>query len=64
MGVVIATAKHEAGGWRGEIIDAQGKLLARTINLYPDSDKAIAGVQRLCVFQQQRAAQPAPGGAA
>lgn len=65
MTTIIARAVHETGGWRGQIMGPDGDVLTRTANLYPDSDKAIAGVQRLWAFQQQQKAQTAaPGGAA
>jgi hypothetical protein len=64
MTTIIAQAKHETGGWRGQIIGADGAVLTRTVNLYPDSDKAIAGAQRLWAFKQQQPAPMTPGGAA
>lgn len=64
MTVVIAQAKHETDGWRGLIVAVDGAVLTRTVNLYPDSDKAIAGAQRLWAFKQQQKAPMTPGGAA
>lgn len=63
MTTTIAHAVQETGGWRGQMLDADGRVLTRTANLYPTSDKAIAGAQRLWAFQQQQKAA-APGGAA
>lgn len=65
MTTTIAQAIHETHGWRGQIIGPDGTVLTRTANLYPDSDKAIAGAQRLWAFQQQqKAPTAAQGGAA
>lgn len=57
--VTIAKATYEADGWRGQIIDANGNVLTRTLNLYPTSDKAIDGAKRLWDFKQQQPARRA-----
>ena len=57
MTTTISQAKHEAGGWRGVVSDSEGKVLTRTINLYPDADKAIAAALRLREHQVQRQLQ-------
>jgi hypothetical protein len=64
MTITIAQAIHETDGWRGQIIGPDGVVLTRTANLYPNSDKAIAGAQRLWAFKQQQKAPMSPGGAA
>jgi len=63
MSTIIATAKHETSGWRGQVIDPAVKVLTRTVNLYPTSDKAITAAQRLWDFQQQRTPTPTGGAA-
>lgn len=55
MSTVTAIAQQETNGWRGQIIGADGDVLTRTANLYPDSDKAIAGAKRLWDFLERRA---------
>jgi len=39
-------ANHEPGGWRGQVIDADGKCVRRTASVYPNADDAIAAADR------------------
>jgi mannose/cellobiose epimerase-like protein (N-acyl-D-glucosamine 2-epimerase family) len=49
-------ASHENGGWRGQVIDADGKCVRRTANVYPHADQAIAAAERQRDLYQEREA--------
>lgn len=49
-------ANHEAGGWRGQVIDANGKCVRRTANVYSDADQALAAAERQRDLHQEREA--------
>jgi hypothetical protein len=66
MSTIIAQAKHEGDGWRGQMIAPDGRVVTRTVNLYATSDKAIDGARRLWSFLvatgRHSAADAAPEG--
>lgn len=61
---IVTTAKHEATGWRGYLVYVDGRVIRRTVHLYPTAGGAHEAAERLRVPVTVPAPKSAESGAA